>query len=259
MNNIKSEIIKKIGIITFDNDKKKNSFSKEMLNELLETFKNFKEQNLSVVILRSNSGSSVWSAGLNIEELPQSGIDPLPYEHPLEKLMRVIQNFPGPVIAMAEGSIWGGACDLAFVCDIVIGTQKTTFAITPAKIGIPYNTTGLLHFVENLSMHIVKEIFFTAQPISAKEAHNHGVLNHIVEKEELESYTYKMAERISRNSPLSIKVIKEQLNILGGSRSITPETFERINQLRSEAYNSNDYKEGILSFLEKRHAKFTGK
>jgi methylmalonyl-CoA decarboxylase len=246
------------GWITMNNDAKRNALSFEMLESLIVAFDEMRDRKARVVILRANKGSRVWSAGFNIDELPRDGSDPLSYDNPLQKVIRRIMNLPAPVIAMAEGSIWGGACNIAFVCDIVIGTKDTCLAITPAKIGVPYNTSGILQFLDIIGSHTAKEMFFTAEPIPAEKAHTLGILNHILPAEEIEAYTQSLADKIISNSPLSIRVIKEQLNILGNALPLSPQTFEHIDMLRKIAGTSQDYQEGLNAFYEKRKPKFRG-
>ncbi len=258
MNLIKTEINDAIGTICFNNDEKRNSLSRSLMEQFLRAFDLMRTEKVRAVVLRANAGAKVWCAGLDIAELPEPGKDPLFYHHPLEKIMRKIQKFPAPVIAMIDGSVWGGGCDLAFVCDILIGTKNASFAITPARIGVPYNTTGIVHFLNMVELNIAKEMFFTAKPISAGRAENLGILNHLVEPEEIEGFTFEMAGGIAANSPLSIAVIKEQLNIMGAAKPINPEFYEKIDELRQKAYNSNDYREGIKAFFEKRRPEFTG-
>jgi len=108
------------------------------------------------------------------------------------------------VIAMLEGTVWGGACELAMVCDILIGTEKTSFAITPARLGVPYNPTGMLHVINVIGLTTAREMFFTGQPVPAPRALQVGLLNHLVPVAELEDFTLEMARRIARNSPISI-------------------------------------------------------
>ncbi|MBI5523222.1 MAG: methylmalonyl-CoA decarboxylase [Desulfarculus sp.] len=256
---IKVDVQGQIGTITLDHLAKRNSLSRQMLGELLEAVDDFAAAKLRVVVLRAQPGAKVWSAGLAIDELPQPGRDPLAYYDPLEKLLRSLQRLPAPVLAMIEGGVWGGACELAFVCDLLLGAPSATFAITPAKIGVPYNVSGVLHFINVVGLHIAKELFFTAQPMNAVRAYDLGLLNHLVPAEELEAFTYQMAGQIARNAPLAIAAIKEQLRLLGDSRPMNPEAFERIQGLRRQVYDSQDYQEGTRAFLEKRPPVFQGR
>ena len=255
---IRYEIKDLIGWITLNHDAKRNALSFELLNQLLSALKELEKQKARVVVIRANKGIKVWSSGFNIDELPRDGSDPLAYDNPLQKVIRTIMRIPAPVIAMSEGSIWGGACNIAFVCDIVIGTKDTCLAITPAKIGVPYNTSGILQFLDIIGSHIAKEMFFTAEAISAERAHDLGIINHLVPVGELEEFTVNLSKKIIANSPLSIQVIKEQLNILGNSLPIPPNVFEHIDMLRRIAGTSNDYLEGLSAFYEKRKPIFMG-
>jgi methylmalonyl-CoA decarboxylase len=251
-------IDEQIGTITFNNDKKRNALSKALITELIKAINELIYQQARVIIIRANKGVKVWSAGVDITEFPQPGRDPLSYFDPLEQAIRAVQRCPAPVMAMIEGGVWGGACELALVCDLLIGTETTSFAITPAKIGIPYNPSGVLHIINMVGPVLAKEMFFTAQPVNAARALNIGILNHLVPLAELEDFTLKLARQIAANSPLSISVIKEQLQILGNALPLSPETFERIQALRRLVYGSKDYLEGQQAFLEKRPPVFRG-
>ncbi|MFP3868157.1 MAG: methylmalonyl-CoA decarboxylase [Desulfobacteraceae bacterium] len=255
---ILTDFQEQIGTITFNNPAKRHALSKALVGELIAALSKFRNQKVRAVILRAPAGAKVWSAGVDITEFPQPGEEPLPYYGHVERLIRAVQHFPAPVIAMIEGSVWGGACELALVCDILIGADTASFAITPARIGVPYNPAGILHFINRVGMATVKEMFFTAQPIAAPRALAVGLLNHLVAAAELESFTYQMARGITLNSPLSISVIKEQLRLLGNAMPLSPETFERIQGLREKVYHSKDYLEGQQAFLEKRPPDFKG-
>jgi methylmalonyl-CoA decarboxylase len=256
---IKTALDDRIATITLNHPETRNSLSNDLLKELIEALQLFERHKTRAVIIRAEKGVKVWSSGFDIRELPVPGRDPLSYNDPLEQALRQIQIFPAPVIAMIEGSVWGGACDLAFICDLAIGCPSASFAITPAKIGVPYNSTGILHFVNVVGLRMAREMFFTARPIDAERALSVGILNHLVPIEELEVFSQTMARQIAENSPLAIAVIKEQLRLLGNSHPLSPETFERIQGLRRRAYDSADYQEGTKAFLEKRKPVFHGK
>lgn len=254
---IKTQSDGAIGTIIISNPKKKNALCRKMLDEMLNALDKFKAQKTRVIILRAEKRIKVWSAGHDINELPASD-DPIDFSNPLEEVLRAIPEYPGPVIALIEGGVWGGACDLALSCDLIIGTPDCTFAMTPAKLGVPYNATGILNFINRLGLSQAKEMFFTGSPIDAKTAYHFGIINHLIETDKIDDFTYEMAEKISNNSPLSISIIKEQFRILTNSIPITPETFERIEFLRKRVYRSKDYSEGIKAFKEKRKPDFKG-
>jgi methylmalonyl-CoA decarboxylase len=253
-----TDCLEQIGTITLNNPERRNCLSNALLTEMVEALAEFERRRVRAVVIRAAGGSKVWSAGFNVRELPDPGREPLSYSDPLERALRAVERFPAPVIAMIEGSVWGGACDLVVTCDLAIGAPSASFAITPAKLGLPYNFSGILHFLNVVGMRVAREMFFTAQPIGAERALRIGILNHLAPSDELESFTYSMARQIAENSPLAITVIKEQLRILGISNPMGPEAFERIEGLRREAYASSDYREGKAAFLEKRKPRFRG-
>ncbi len=212
-----------------------------------------------VVILRAPAGSQVFSAGHDIGELPNNGRDPLTYTDPLRHLVRTIEHFSAPVIAMVEGTVWGGACELVMSCDMIIAAEDSTFAITTTKLGVPYNMSGIQNFMNSGGMLLCKEMLFTSQPFGSRGLVDRGIVNHAVPRDQLEATTLEIAKQIAQNSPLAISLLKEELRLLSASHYLTPETFERVQAMRREVYDSEDYQEGIRSFREKRVPQFHGK
>jgi methylmalonyl-CoA decarboxylase len=259
MSLVTSTIDAHVGTLTLDNLRKHNALSEALAAELIASFEALAAAEVRVVVLRAPRGVKVWSAGHDINELPISGRDPLGWDDPLRHLVRTIENFPCPVIAMVEGGVWGGACEVVLACDLLVAAPNATFAVTPARLGVPYNVSGMMTFMNAANIRIIKEMAFTAQPVTAERAERMGMINHLVEAAELERFTFDMARVIADNSPLSIRVMKEQLRVLTGANPLTPRGFERIQGLRRVVYDSEDYREGISAFKEKRRPRFSGR
>jgi methylmalonyl-CoA decarboxylase len=248
----------RVGTLQFNYDNKLNCLSHALMQEIMEGLHALEREGAYVIVIRARAGAKVWSAGHDVNELPEPRRDPLSYGDPLETLLRHIQDCPVPVVAMVEGTVWGGACDLCCSCDIVVAAEGTTFAMTPAKIGIPYNASGLIHFINHIGLNKAKEMFFTARPTPVHEAWNNGFVNHEVPAADLERFTYDLAARIARNAPLAVRAIKVQFRLLTRGNLIDAETAERIQAIRRQVYDSADYVEGIRSFKEKRNPVFRG-
>ena len=256
---VEATIANSIGLITLNNPLKHNALSRDLIQGVCAALESMRREEVRVVILRAPAGSRVFSAGHDIRELPTNGRDPLTYNDPLRILVRTIEHFPSPVIAMVEGSVWGGACELVMSCDLIIASLDSTFAITTARMGVPYNISGIQNFLNTGGMPLCKEMLFTAQPLGVKRLLERGIVSHAVPREELEAVTLEIAGKIAKNSPLVISLLKEELRLLSISHNLGPETFERVQSMRRQVYDSADYQEGIRSFFERRAPHFQGR
>ena len=255
---IRTEVLGQVGVITLDDQRKLNILSAQMANGIDAALGSLRAQHVRAVVLRAAAGRDVWSAGHNINELPRGRRDPLGYNDSLEEMLRAIRIFPMPVVAMVHGTVWDGALDLVLSCDLVTADETALFAITAANLGLPYNTTGLLHFLGRLPINPIKEMFFTATPLDAQKARECLLVNHLVGSGELEAFTMELAARMAAKSPMAIAVIKEQLRVLTDYQPVAAQVYERIQGLRREAYGSSDYLEGLNAFAEKRPPIFRG-
>ena len=146
--------------------KKHNALCAALVDDLIIAFGRLREQRARVAILRAVKGVGVWSAGHDISELPLHR-DPLGWDDPLRHLIREIERFPGTGDCDVEGTVWGGGSETVFACDLVVAAPDVTFAVTPARLGVPYNVSGMLTFLNSADIRIVKEMAFTAKPMSA--------------------------------------------------------------------------------------------
>ena len=109
----------------------------------------------------------------------------------------------------------------------------------PARLGLPYNASGLVHFLNVLGPHKVKEMFFTAQPISAQDAFVAGMVSHVVPIDQSEARPIALPGR-RQNAPLAVQVLKRQFRLLLGGEVLSAEIFESIQGMRREVYDSED-------------------
>jgi methylmalonyl-CoA decarboxylase len=235
-----------------------NALSASLLNKLGAALAAQQPPDVRVVVIRADPGSAIFSAGHDVHELPRNGRDPLTYNDPLRRIIRQIEAHPTPVISMVGGSVWGGACELVLSCDLIVAASEATFAITPARLGVPYNLSGTLNLLKVADLHFVKEMLFTARPIPAGRMAAYGVVNSVVPIDVLEQTTADLAADIASGSPMVHQVMKEELRILANAHPMTPEAHERIQALRREVYDSDDYQEGLRAFMEKRRPAFKG-
>jgi methylmalonyl-CoA decarboxylase len=255
---VRIAMVGRVGIITLDDQPKRNAIGARMATSIIAALDRLRAQDARAIVLRAAPGMKVWSAGHDIDELPRGRRDPLGYHDPLEELLRAVRACPAPVLAMVHGTVWGGALDLVLSCDLVIADETAAFAITPANLGLPYNITGLLHFLGRLPINVIKEMFFTAAPVDARTAREWRIVNHLVPWDRLESFTLELAATMATKSPLAIAVIKEQLNVLSDYQPVAAQVYERVQGLRRQAYDSSDYLEGLNAFAEKRPPMFRG-
>ena len=128
---VQSRVEGPTGTITMDNAAKRNALSSELIVEIIEALSSMRDQEVRTVVLRAPAGARVWSAGHDVKELPLTRRDPLGWDDPLRQVVREIETFPAPVVAMIEGGVWGGACEMVFACDMIIAARESTFAVTP--------------------------------------------------------------------------------------------------------------------------------
>jgi methylmalonyl-CoA decarboxylase len=248
-----------IGVVTMDDARRRNALSSELIDGVVAAIDALEEQQVRAIVLRAMPGARTWSSGHDVRELPTNGRDPLAYNDPLRQLVRRIQFCPIPILAMVEGGVWGGACEVVMSCDFVVAAENATFAITPARMGVPYNVAGVLNLMRSANITLVKEMLFCAKPIEAARALTVGLINHLAPLAELEERTFELARDITSNSPMVIALLKEELRVLSAASPLIPETFERIQSLRRTIYDSEDYQEGIRSFFERRRPEFHGR
>ena len=249
------EIDESIATVTLRRSAKLNSLNTEMIGELGDALETG-ATSARVVVLRAEPGVSVFSAGHDIGDVPIHA-DPHDWDNPVEAVIAGIPALEVPVIAAVEGTVWGAACNLVVACDLIVATRSATFAITPAKLGVPYFRAGLSIFARSLPLHVAKAMFYTAEPITAQQAHGYGLVHSLAEdSDDLTEQSGRLARRIASLAPLTIRSVKAELDALNG---LTDVDEAGLAALREQAWLSSDVKEGVAAFSERRRPTFEGR
>ena len=253
------EIKEGVGYITFNNPEKHNAVSLEMGETLGEMMLQLeRDNNVRVVVLKGAGGKSFVS-GADISKFDKdrsSKEQVLNYNKRTGKIYHRIETFPKPTIAMIDGYCIGGGLNLAVCCDIRICSEKSQFAMPAAKLSLGYPLSSIKRLFDTMGPGISKHFMFTADRISSTEALNFGLVQKLVKNEDLEDFVKDYAEKISINAPLTIKAMKQ----IGIEILKNPEDrdLELCEQLVSDCFDSEDYKEGRKAFMEKRKPSFQG-
>ncbi len=243
---------------------KKNRLTEGLFFEFIERMREFSRDDTIRTIVIRGAGDEAFCSGYDISALTDpaapdiGGRDSNSFSS-FEMALESIMNYPYPVIAMLNGYAFGGGCDLAVSCDIRIGADHIRMGMTPAKIGMIYSPEGLTRFIQTIGLSKTKEIFFTGRVYDSRCAKEMGLIDYLVPRGELESFTYHLAEEIAGNAPLSLKGIKQMLNLVLQRDQMAAGDREEADEIMARTFKSYDLREGRAAFLEKRQPAFRGR
>jgi enoyl-CoA hydratase/carnithine racemase len=180
--------------------------------------------------------------------------------HPFHDAIEALDRYPYPSVAALNGHAIGGGLELAVSCDIRIAARSAKLGMPPAKLGLVYSHTGLRKFIEVCGVANTNELFFVGRNIDADRAAAMGLVNHVVELGGLEDTSVAMAREIAGNAPLSLEGNKRIIRALRTVPSALPEELEReLVELRESCFRTEDFREGVRSFAEKRPPEWKGR
>jgi enoyl-CoA hydratase/carnithine racemase len=249
-----------IGWLIWDNPSKLNALAPAMYGDAIKVIEAYAaDPGIKVVVMRG-SGRRAFISGADITSFNKTRSDAetarLAREAP-EKLRLMLLNLEKPLIAMIYGYCLGGGLGMALNADLRFASTDSQFSVPAAVRGIAYAPAGLKQLVDLVGPSAAKDIMFSARRLKSDEALRIGLINRVVEADELEAETIAYAETLAANAPLSIRASKYFINQLGLEQAERNEA--RMDAMQREAENSEDFKEATQSFVEKRKPVFQGR
>lgn len=256
--NITVEIKDKILIVTVSREKALNALNAETIGELQQLFGSYWTDNSIGCVILTGAGEKAFVAGADIPELAkvnaQGG-----YETSARGLylMKTIQNFPRPVIAAVNGFALGGGCELALACDIRLASDRAKFGQPEISLGIIPGYGGTQRLTRLVGRGKAMQMILTGEMINADEAHRIGLVEEVYPAEELMDKAMEMAKVICSKAPIAVVLAKKSISRgLDGPLAYGCD-YEQTNF--AHTCSTDDKKEGMAAFLEKRKPEFKGK
>ncbi|MGV8145976.1 MAG: short-chain-enoyl-CoA hydratase [Alkaliphilus sp.] len=246
-----------IAILTMDRPKALNALNKDTLIELsalLDEIK--KDKEIKVLIITGNGKAFV--AGADITEMmTMTAAEGHEWSMFGQRVFDKIEQLPQPVIAAVNGFALGGGCELAMACDIRISSEKAKFGQPEVSLGIIPGFGGTQRLPRLVGLGVAKELLYTGKMIDANEAYRIGLVNKVAPVEELLNEASTLAKQILKPAPYAVQTCKKAVNTGVNTDLSTANEYEAT--LFGLTFSSDDKKEGMEAFVEKRKADFKGK
>jgi enoyl-CoA hydratase/carnithine racemase len=205
----------------------------------------------------------MFSAGYDIGEIPDDEFEERAealVAHPFTEAIEALGAFPYPTLAALPGHTIGGGLELALACDLRVACDPIKLGMPPAKLGLVYSHTGLRRFIDAIGAARTRELFLLGRYISADVALQWGLVNRVAPTEELEAISLELAGELAGNAPLSQTGNKRVIEALLDARDgLSPDVEAELIELRRASFASQDMREGMRAFAEKRPARWQGR
>ncbi len=247
--------------LTISNPERRNALDHEILDALAEVMPSL-DRGIEVRCVMITGEGSVFSAGYDIADIPEESFaadaEAL-VAHPFQAAMEAVSAHPYPVLAAINGHCLGGGLELAVRCDLRLSVISAKLGMPPAKLGLIYGHTGLQKFIDVIGVARTKELFLTGRNLSAPRAMAVGLIHDTVPEGELEQTALRLASEIAANAPLSTRGNKRAIEMLNSYPRLTPDQERELIELRRSCFASEDFREGIRAFAEKRAPSWRGR
>jgi enoyl-CoA hydratase/carnithine racemase len=244
--------------LRIDNPDKRGALDHEILDTMAETFGSL-DSRCVIVTGRPPMFSAGYDIGAFDDEHFSQQAEAL-VAHPFTAAIEAIEAYRFPVVAAINGHAIGGGLEVAVTCDLRIAGRGVKMGMPPAKIGLVYSHTGLRKFLDVCGLANTNELFHVGRNVDAERGLAMGLVNHLVDDDDVEERAVELAAEIAANAPLSLEGNKRVLRELAAAeRRLDPELERELVELRESCFFSEDFREGIRSFAEKRPPRWQGR
>ena len=247
--------------LTIVNPERRNALDHEILDAISAIVPAL-DSGIEIRCLVFTGADPVFSAGYDIGSIPDESFErdaEALVAHPFHAALEAVEAFPWPTVAAINGHCLGGGLELAVTCDLRIAAEGALMGMPPAKLGLIYSHTGLAKFIEVIGSARTRELFLTGDRFPAPAAESIGLVNRVVADGELADASVSLAAGIAANAPLSMKGNKEIIDALVANPVIDGDLERELIELRESCFSSEDFREGIRAFGEKRRPDWTGR
>ena len=252
-----------IARLTISNPTKRNALDHPILDAISATLIELASSDSHVRCVIVTGAHGMFSAGYEIGEINdgrfQQEAERL-VAHPFTEAITALESFPYPTLAVLPGHTIGGGLELTLACDLRMAASGIKLGMPPAKLGLVYSHTGLRRFIDTIGAPRTRELFLLGSYIDAETAFGWGLVNRVIDAEELQSTALGMASELAANAPLSQIGNKRVIAALLHTRSAVAEDLEHeLMELRRASFASHDLREGMSAFAEKRAPRWRGR
>jgi enoyl-CoA hydratase/carnithine racemase len=247
--------------LRISNPERRNALDHEILDAFAEILPRL-DRGIETRCVLITGAPPVFSAGYDIASIPEETFErdaEALVAHPFHGAMEAIAKHPWPTVAAINGHCLGGGLELAITCDLRICASGAKLGMPPAKLGLIYGHTGLRKFLDTIGLARTKELFLTGRNYEATRAESFGLVNEVVSDERLERESVDLAAAIAANAPLSMRGNKHAIELLNACPVLSEQQEAGLVALRESCFSSEDLREGIRAFGEKRRPEWTGR
>jgi enoyl-CoA hydratase/carnithine racemase len=242
--------------LTIANPQRRGALDHEILDALASHARSLEARCLIV-----RGSGAVFSAGYDIGNLEDQRFEESAKRlvaHPFHDAIEALEAYRYPVVGEINGHAIGGGLELALTCDIRVAARGAKLGMPPARLGLIYSHTGLAKFIDACGVANTAELFFVGDNVGAERGARMGLVNEVVDRDELEERVLALASSIAANAPLSLEGNKRVIRALR-ARPLPPEIERELIELRESCFRSEDFREGVRAFAEKRKPVWRGR